>query len=178
MTFFSRDLGDGYDLVLRDASTVDEMFELTLRNIERLREWEDWAQGEQSREANEAFSKATLHAFADGTQLPLALRHDGRIIGAVGLRIDSYSHSGEIGYWLDGEHEGRGAMARAVEAIVEWVFADEVVPRLEIRTATANARSRRLAERLGFRLEGELKSAMKVGDARHDVVVYARLADA
>ena len=46
----------------------------------------------------------------------------------------------------------------------------------EIRAAVGNARSRALPQRLGFREEGILREAERVGDAYLDVVVYSVLA--
>ena len=47
--------------------------------------------------------------------------------------------------------------------------------RIEIRAAVGNARSRAIPERLGFKQEGTLREAERVGDAYLDAVVYSML---
>ncbi|MDO9397382.1 MAG: hypothetical protein Q7T71_12605, partial [Herbiconiux sp.] len=47
-------LDDGLRLELRTLETVPQMHELTLRNLERLREWEQWAQPPQTLESAHA----------------------------------------------------------------------------------------------------------------------------
>ncbi len=44
-----------------------------------------------------------------------------------------------------------------------------------MRTLTTNDRSRRLAERLGFTLEGVLRAAAPFPDGHRDVALYALL---
>ena len=48
--------------------------------------------------------------------------------------------------------------------------------RIEIHAATENIRSRRVAERLGFRPEGTRREAYRIGDAFLDLEEYALLA--
>jgi ribosomal-protein-serine acetyltransferase len=169
---FCHDLGDGLALVLRGPETAEEMHALTEANLERLRRWEDWAHGPQSLEGMRLFTRQQLEGWVQGRTLPLALALDGALVGAVGARIDPWNRTAEIGYWVDGDHEGRGVVRRGVAAVVEQLAARPDVARLEIRTSAHNQRSRALAQRLGFTLEGTLASAKPVGHERHDVAVH------
>jgi ribosomal-protein-serine acetyltransferase len=102
---------------------------------------------------------------------------EGAIAGCVGLHGISWPNaSTSIGYWLAEAHQGRGIMTAAVSAYVEHSFKTWRLHRFELRAAVANDRSRAVAERLGFRLEGVLRDAERVGDHTHDLVVYSILA--
>jgi ribosomal-protein-serine acetyltransferase len=102
----------------------------------------------------------------------------GRVIGAVSFVDTSREHgSTQIGYWLAKEAGGRGIMTRAVAAMIAEAFGPWGFRRVEIRVAAGNARSRAIAERLGFREEGLLRAGHTVGGATHDEVVYGRLAE-
>ena len=174
MSFFRHDLGDGFDLVLRDASTVPAMLALTIANLPRLQRWEPWAALEQTLASVGAHTRTELAGWLDGTRLPTAIRARGEIIGSAGLRIEQRLGSAEIGYWIDGAWEGRGAVSRAAAALAEPALGDLSLDRVEIRTATHNVRSRAVAERLGFVHERTVPHALPVGRDHHDLAVYVR----
>jgi ribosomal-protein-serine acetyltransferase len=175
MTFLRHDLGDGAALVLRDLDTVPELHRLTLANLERLRRWENWAHADQTEESTRIYTRYQLSKLADGTALPLAIEYGGRLVGSVGARIDLHREAAEIGYWIDEAAEGRGLVTRSVDAVVDHLARRRDVHRFEIRTAAHNVRSRAVAERCGFTLEGVLRAAFRVGPDRHDVALYARI---
>ncbi len=174
---FTRDLGDGVALALRDLSTVERMHDLTVKNLDRLRRWEPWAQAEPDVDGLREFTRARMTAWVEGRSIPCIILVDGVMVGSVGATINHYSQTVELGYWIDADHEGRGAVSRAVAALLDEVFEDRAVRRAEIRTGAENTRSRALAERLGFVHEGTLRAAMPVGEVRQDVAVYGLLAD-
>jgi ribosomal-protein-serine acetyltransferase len=174
MPFLEHDLGGGAALALRDLGTVAESHRLTVANLDRLRLWEDWAHGEQTEEAARAYTRSQLAAFAEGRSLPLTILQDRSIVGSVGARIDLQRETAELGYWIDEAAEGRGLVTRSVLAVVEHLRTERGVHRFEIRTAVHNRRSRAVAERSGFALEGVLHAAFRVGTARHDVAIYGR----
>ncbi len=174
MAFLEHDLGDGAALALRDLGTVAEAHRLTLANLDRLRRWEDWAHREQTEEGSRAYTRIQLAGFAEGRTLPLVILQDGAVVGSLGARIDVQRETAELGYWVDGAAEGRGLVTRSVLAVVQHLAAERGVHRFEIRTALQNRRSRAVAERCGFQLEGVLHGAFRVGAERHDVALYGR----
>lgn len=173
MARFMIDLGSGDALVLREAWTVPMLHALIEKNLDRLREWEPWAQGEQTESGLEAFTIHELHQWVEGRSLPAAILHDGQVVGSVGARIDPYAGTADVGYWIDIDAEGRGLVTRATAALIEHLHADLGIRRVEIRAATNNTRSRSVAERLGFALEGTLRAAQVVGDRTNDIALYA-----
>lgn len=173
MARFMIDLGDGDALVLRETWTVPALYALIEKNLDRLREWEPWAQGEQTEDGLAAFTTHELHQWVDGRSLPAAILHDGQVVGSVGARIDPYAGTADIGYWIDTDAEGRGLVTRAATALIEHLHTDLGIRRIEIRAATDNTRSRAVAERLGFTLEGTLHAAQVVGDRTNDIALYA-----
>jgi ribosomal-protein-serine acetyltransferase len=102
---------------------------------------------------------------------------DGRIAGEVGHhRVDWHHRSTSIGYWLASVAQGRGTMTRAVRALVDWAFRGWGLNRVEVLASPGNARSRAVAERLGFTEEGTLRQAERVGERYLDNVVCSVLA--
>ncbi len=80
---------------------------------------------------------------------------------------------GHIGYWLGEEHAGQGIMTRAVKVLTEHGFATLGLNRITIAAAVGNDKSRAVAERLGFRLEGIARDAEWLYDHFVDHAIYA-----
>ena len=78
-----------------------------------------------------------------------------RFVGRCGMRINPYAGSGDIGYWIDADYEGRG-IAAARRKRWSAAFRRAGPAQVELRTSVENVRSRALAERLGFTFEGIL----------------------
>jgi ribosomal-protein-serine acetyltransferase len=174
--FFSHPCGDGVELVLRSLATTVEMHELTLANFDRLRMWEQWAALEPTLPATFEATQQRLDAFTRGTALPCAIRFDGALVGSVDLSVDLGESIAELGCWVDARVEGRGVARLACAAILDHAFAFGL-SRVEARIASGNLRSRRLAEHLGFTLEGTLRSAHSIGGVRQDVALYGLVAE-
>ncbi|WP_368496740.1 GNAT family N-acetyltransferase [Herbiconiux sp. A18JL235] len=150
------------------------MHRLTEKNIDRLREWEPWAQGEQSEPGQAAFTRVQLDRFVRGEVVPTVILRGGEPIGSASLTLDEYLANAELGYWIDRHEEGRGIVSRACSALIEHA-AELGIRRVEIRTAERNRRSCRVAERLGFAREGLLRQALPIGESRLDVALYGLL---
>lgn len=136
----------------------------------------------------EMTSVAALEAWAarpyDGSEanrLGLYTRADRALIGAAGLRcrtLDPKStwHYVDVNYWLGPQALGCGYATEAARRLARHAFDDLESPRVEIRTEPQNLRSRLVAERLGFRLEGTLRSVGFRRGAPVDLALYALVA--
>lgn len=101
----------------------------------------------------------------------------GDTLGYVALRaLIPEAASAQLTYWTLPNYRGQGVATRATSAVAEWAFCTISVHRLYLVHSTANARSCRVAERAGFRLEGTLRGYMLHSDGWHDVHMHARLA--
>jgi ribosomal-protein-serine acetyltransferase len=177
---FSCRLAEDILLVPRTAAIADAYHELLVANHGRLARWEPWAAETPTPEGTRSFLEAGGRAWLDGSELPVAIavREDGqwRLVGSVGLRIDRYRRSGELGYWIDGAHEGRGLVTKAAAAVLDAAFGVLALDKATLHTEVANARSRALAERLGFVEEGVSRAAIAFPHERRDEVAYGLLA--
>ena len=91
-------------------------------------------------------------------------------------RIDWSVPRFEIGYWRRSGEQGRGVVSEAVRALARFAFDQLGARRVEIRMSSDNARSRAVAERCGFTLEGVLRQdSLDVRGRPRDTVVYARV---
>jgi len=125
-----------------------------------LNRWMDWASTMPTLIESERFVRDSAARFLRREDLPLFLRKrdSGEFIGASGMhRIDWQVPRFEIGYWCRTSMVGKGYVGEAVAAITRFAFEKLSAARVEIRTDSQNARSFRVAERLGFRLEGIMR---------------------
>ncbi len=103
-------------------------------------------------------SKTILDSFIKHKKT-FALEYRGKVIGSLG--IEEYSEENypeldglqgrEIGYVLSKEHWGQGLMPEAVKAVIAWLFRQEMLDFIIVGHFDRNDRSRRVAEKCGFR---------------------------
>ena len=172
----SLDLMPGVALRLLEDDDAGELDALIAANRDRLSPWMPWAAA-SDRDSVLEFIRIARRQLADNDGIQTVLTVDGRIAGTVGVHgIDRVHRSTSIGYWIGREFEGRGAITAAVRAYTTHAFNGWRLHRMELRAATGNARSRAVAERLGFTLEGIARQSWWVGDECQDMAVYAMLA--
>ncbi|MGV9994978.1 GNAT family N-acetyltransferase [Streptomyces sp. NPDC003374] len=113
--------------------------------------------------------------WADGSMFTFGLfLPGGDLVGVLGITMRSLGEA-EIGYWCTKEHRGNGYVTEAARAAARWAFTDVAVDRLEWRAEVGNHASRAVAERLGFTLEGTLRSALNNNGVRRDCWVGSLL---
>ena len=114
--------------------------------------------------------------LSDG-RIDLLIEADGRLIGEIDARHPRWALPPgvwEIGITVFGRGDrGRGYGTGAVRLMCARLFDQEDAHRVSLTTDVENAPMRALAERLGFRLEGVLRSFMPSGDERRDYTLYA-----
>ncbi|WP_309122609.1 GNAT family N-acetyltransferase [Paenibacillus sp.] len=135
--------------------------EATVESLNELRPWMPWAKEAPSVEETEAnLRHARLQYLKrEDLRLLLFLKSGGACVGSSGLhRIDWAARKFEIGYWIRTSYAGQGYMTEAVEAIAAFAARELEANRIEIRCDARNGRSAKVAERLGFTLEGVLRN--------------------
>jgi len=154
---------------------AEEVFALVEENRERLEAWMPWAETTRSAADTRDFIERSLasdHLEANGIWV------DGRAAGAIGLTINHLVNAGELGYWIDAGHEGRGLVTAASRLFLDHAFGVLRLHRVALRAGVGNRRSRAVAERLGFREEGVIRDGDRVGGGRYvDMVLYGMLED-
>jgi RimJ/RimL family protein N-acetyltransferase len=161
-----------------------EMAVVIAQSISHLRPWMIWAQEPPTAESAEIVMRRMHADFFSRTDLSFqifARREDGRagsLLGGTGLhRIDWAARVFEIGYWLRPQASGQGLVGEAVRLLCRLAFEQLDARRIEIRSDALNTRSRAVAQRAGFQLEGVLRqNALGVEGQSRDTCVYSMLA--
>lgn len=107
----------------------------------------------------------------------ICLDTDPTFLGSVSIHhINRFQRTGELGYWLLDGARGSGVATRAVAATVRLGIMELGLYRLQLTHAINNQASCRVAEKVGFRLEGTLRQSCIYGDRlRHDEHVHGLL---
>lgn len=114
--------------------------------------------------------------WTSGNGLNWAVRVDDVLVGMVGLAMEGVG-SAEIGYWLAPDRRGRGVMSRAVTLVLDAAFGGLALDRVLWRAFVGNLPSRRVVERAGFRVEGEIRLGAIQRGVRRDEWVGTLLRD-
>jgi ribosomal-protein-serine acetyltransferase len=169
-------LTDTCRLRLLEESDVDELHALIDANRAYLSHWMPWA-STQNLDDTLGFIRTTRLQVAENNGFQAAIVLESSVIGVVGFHAVDWTHrKSSLGYWLSEEQQGNGTMTLAVRALVDHALGTWQLNRVEVRIAPANLRSRAIVERLGFREEGTLRQAERIGDRYLDSVIYAMLA--
>lgn len=169
------DLGDGLEVRSYTLADAEALFALVDANRAHLRPWMMWEPTTKTVEDVRAFIQGCLDHPTDIEGNGIYL--DGKLVGGVGLTVDTLSNAGEIGYWLDAGYEGRGIVTRVCRRFFDFAFDELGLHRIELHAAVTNVRSRAVAERLGMRQEGVAREGHRLHDGYVDVAVYGILED-
>ena len=169
---------EGAELRQLEHHHAEELFALIDANRAYLRRWLPEWDVQKSLEECKAVIKASLEQLASNGGSTLGIWRQGLLAGVIGAgRIDWENRSTMIGYWLGESFQGMGLMTGACRALIDYLFLELKLRRVEIRCATNNPRSSGVPKRLGFTKEGVLRQAQAFDDIYLDIEVYALLAE-
>lgn len=89
----------------------------------------------------------------------------GELVGVYFIKnLDWDVPKGELGYFVDQHHEGKGIMSQAMTLTIRFCWEVLELNKIFLRTGTHNTGSRRLAEKNGFLQEGTLRKDFRIAD--------------
>lgn len=105
-------------------------------------------------------------------------KNDGALVGSTGLhRLNWAVPKGEVGYWGHSAYRGQGYVSEAVKGVCQVALGRLGLRRIECLSDAENTRSRMVAERVGFVLEGVMRHERKDPDGgMRNTCLYAWVA--
>lgn len=147
------------------------------RNQDWLRPWEaTLPPGSMSAPSSfTAMVSEARRAARRGQALPFVTTYDGRLVGQVTVSGISWGSArwAQLGYWVDRQVAGLGVTPTAVALVADHCFSAVGLHRLEIAVRPENTASLRVAEKLGFRREGEAPRYLHIDGGWRDHVLFA-----
>lgn len=162
-----------HELSLKSAG---EIFKSVEDSREILRKWLFWVDESKSVKDTEDYIKSVHRARNARKELVLEIRVKGEFAGLISMnQIDLVHNKAEIGYWLAQDAVGKGIMTRSCMALINYAFDELKLNTIHIRCALDNIRSWKIAENLGFSLEGIERQGERVRGIYMNLKVYSLL---
>lgn len=99
------------------------------------------------------FIHRSIAQRGEGTDFVFAVVAGDRLVGACALHgVTGTPPRAELGYWIGRPYWGRGYASSATRQIVRWAFGELAADLLTAQCLEHNRASRRVLEKLGFRV--------------------------
>lgn len=169
-------ISDGV-LALRPVAASDWDVLLAENNNDEAMKWGFTSEPMTEQEARRAAAKA-VRDWRSGRAARFVMVDEATShrVGMISVLRLGPPEVGVIGYGVLPAFRGRGLTVRALELLVEWVFAATSIGRLELGHKVGNAASGVVASRAGFVREGVLAGRLVNPDGTFsDEVAYGRV---
>lgn len=123
------------------------------------------------REDAAEFVRMVAAQWHTGSEVVWGMYADGELVGMIGLHNMTEHFTGstaELGYWVTEAARGKGYLAEAGRAVVDWGFVGLRLVRIRWQAVAGNIPSARAARALGFRYEGLQRQALTSPRGRDD----------
>lgn len=173
---FSHKVNEHTQLRLLEVRDADQLFALVDRSRRYLRQWLPFVDSTRTVLDIEAFIRSGLQKYASNSGVELGIWHRGELAGVLGLHYINWPNkSTSLGYWIGERFQGQGIMTHSCKTLIDILFEEYGLNRIEIRVATQNQKSRAIPDRLGFQNEGCCRQAEWLYDHYVDHVIYGML---
>ena len=174
-------------LVLRPLDEDDVTGLAEMMNDEQVGAWTDVPQPFAEDQARTWITEYAPTERAAGRGLDLAVTEflTQRLVGIVQLaKTNWHVRSTELSYIIAPWARGEGYASEAALATAQWLFSDQKLERIELRTAADNTASQQVAQKIGCISEGVLRNACIAhvraedgtwSDVRTDFIVWSLL---
>ena len=164
------------ELRMLERHHAEELFRVVDANRKHLRAWLPWLDVVRSAADTERYITAWLQQFATNRGFHAGVWHDEGLCGVINhVTVDWSNRTACLAYWLARSHEGKGIITSSCREFLAHAFDTWQLNRITIESATGNVRSRAIAERLGFKLEGVVRQAEWLYDHYVDHAFYGLL---
>jgi len=98
---------------------------------------------------------------------------NGEMIGSLGvIIIAEYDYKGEIGYCVGRKWWGKGYVSEAVKAVIDYMFTNTDIERIEAYHAVENPASGKVMQKAGMVFEGHARHKFKNNYGYYDSDMY------
>jgi RimJ/RimL family protein N-acetyltransferase len=165
----------------RDPREAERLFEAIDSSRSHLEQFLIWVSSHRVVADSARWIRESRASFEAMTNFDFGVfaKDDGRLLGGAALHVRGQPEVVclEIGYWTRASEQNKGVAREAARALTRVAFDLAACDRVVIRADSANAASRRIPERLGYRLEGIARNGLRLGGLPRDAAIYALVRD-
>lgn len=166
------------DIVLRSYNTEDAeaLFAAVNNSRKHLSPWLNWVSKTTKPEQSLEFIRNAQRDAHDQRGLALGIFYNNAVAGGIGmLQWDHDVKKAQVGYWIACEYEGKGIVSQSLLCFLQFLFEKLNLNKIELQYVAANKRSARVAERMGFKIEGVLRQSFIRNGIVEDLVITGLL---
>jgi len=150
------------------------LFQLVEKNRDYLRERLQWLDSISSLQDEINFIVTSRNNQIQGSSGTWLIFENNEVLGTLTLNwLDWENNSCGIGYWISKQKSGKGIVTSCCRSLINHLIRNNKLHRFVIEAAVDNYASRKVAEKLGMRLEGINKDRAIVNGKYVDHVMYA-----
>ncbi|GGE15999.1 GNAT family N-acetyltransferase [Sphingobacterium cellulitidis] len=158
-------------------SDAIRMFNIIDTQREYLGEWLPFVQFTNKIEDSKGFVEMAMNNRKIKKDYVYKICLEDRMIGLIGTKeIDLINKNTELGYWLSRDFQNQGIMTKSVQALIQELYEELKLERIQICCAVGNEKSINIPKRLGFKLEGTKRNGEWIGNLQfRDLLVFSKL---
>jgi ribosomal-protein-serine acetyltransferase len=171
---FTLKIESSLELVLVKPSFAKDYYTIVCAQRDYLGQWLAWPVHADSEEFFLLFVNKSIDDYTEGKSLTCAMVFEGEVVGNISFNTLSQAlKKVEIGYWLSKDFQGKGIVTKSVLKFISYAFNQLDMEVVQISAAVGNTASRKVCDRLGFKLDGIIKNSENLNGRIVDHAVYS-----
>ncbi|WP_371932693.1 GNAT family N-acetyltransferase [Bacillus carboniphilus] len=163
---------------LLETHHASELYMLIEKNRLFLQEWLPWVAYTTTPEQVQQFIQLWLEQFSQNNGFNGGIRYHQQLVGVIGMHhIDWQNLKTMIGYLLEERAQGKGIMTKCTSVMLDYIFFEKGLHRVEISCGEHNEKSCAIPERLRFKKEGVSRDGERLMNRFHSLINYSMLRD-
>ena len=157
----------------------DALYAAVIESKDDVGRWMGWCHPDYSMVDTEAWFATCESEWADPKgerSFAIFDALSGALLGSAGVnQFNRVHHFANLGYWVRSSRLRRGVASAAALLVARYAFDSLGLARIEIVAQVQNVASRKVAEKIGCRLEGIARDRLAFRERHFDAAMYSLL---